>query len=788
VNRLRAACCVLRELRYLVASAALILIVSDIAGAQDSTRYVRGTVLNAGNGEAVPRANITVAGSGARAIADDAGRFLLRGVRSGSITVRVRALGYRPTEQVVEVPEFGIVEMEVRLIPAPIMLARIRTRAPSPERDRFEQVPDVGAVTIPGKALSQLPAVGEADVMRVVQTLPGVTARNDFSAGYNVRGGESDQNLVLLDGIPIYNPFHVGGLFSTFLDETVADVKLITGGFPSPYGGRLSSVLDVTSADEARQGVHGTAAVSLLASSLSLGGALPTGVDSWNVAARRTYADKVVGAFTRNILPYHFRDVQAHATHVLPQGGSVSVTAYDGLDLIDGALTGEPDSATLGTGDLRFGWGNQAAGITLMLPLSGGALPIGTDVSIPLGDTASLVQRISITRFSTDLDLGGGSLTFSNRVLEMRLSGALAWQRRNHTVTTGYEFSKHSVDYHVLSPATGVRLLDLTQRPSATSLYFEDLWQYSDKLLLRHGLRGEHVSGTNWYGVSPRVSAKYFLSKDLAVSVAGGQYAQWLHSLRNEDLPIRVFDFWVASDRFVGVSRARHGVAGVEKWFGNSRFVRFESYLKKYARLLEPNEADDPAVRGDEFIGVGGQSYGADIYLRQLESHSLSGWLSYGYGVSTRSKAGVRYFPGQDRRHNLNVVATYRTRNAYVFGSHFNFATGTPYTPIVGQMVRRVYDGTRNAWDTGIQTREIQPVGGDRNAARYPPYHRLDFNVERTWRLRGRSTITPSLQLVNVYDRRNVFTYQWSYLANPPTKTAISQFPILPSIGLTVEF
>ena len=760
------------------------------AGAQaqpDSARLVRGVVLNAGNGEPVPRASVTVAGSGARAVAGDDGRFVLRGLRAGSTTLRSRALGFRPAEQIVELPLAGELEVTIRMVPAPVTLARIQTRAANPDRDRFEQVPDVGAVSIPGRALSSLPSVGETDVMRVVQTLPGVTARNDFSAGYNVRVGESDQNLVLLDGIPIYNPFHVGGLFSTFLDETVGDIKLITGGFPVPYGGRLSSVLDVTSRDEGRQGVHGTASVSLLASSLSIGGALPTGVDSWNVAGRRTYADKVIGAFTNRILPYHFRDLQAHGTHVLKNGGSISVTAYDGLDIIDGALTAEPDSSTIGSGDLEFSWGNQAAGVTVMLPLSGGAIPLGGGMSIPLGDTASLVQRVSVTRFTTNLDLASGSLTFGNRVLEGRFSGALAWQRGTHTVTTGYEVSKHAVDYHVLSPATGVRLLDLTQRPTASSVFIEDLWQLSDKLLFRHGVRGEHVGGTKWYGISPRASVKYFLTKDLAVSLAGGQYAQWLHSLRNEDLPIRVFDFWVASDEFVDVSRARHAVAGVERWFGSGRFARVESYYKHYARLLEPNDADDPAVRGDEFNGVDGHSYGADLYLRQLETHNVSGWLTYGYSLSTRSRNGVHYFPGQDRRHNLNVVAGYRTRRNYVFGTHFNFATGTPYTPIVGQMVRRIYDGTQNSWDTGIQRREIEPVGGDRNSVRYPHYHRLDVSVQKSY-VRGRTTYTPSLQLLNIYDRRNVFTYQWSYTANPPTKTAVSQFPILPSIGLTVDF
>src|SRR5581483_6618281 len=172
------------------------------------------------------------------------------------------------------------------------VLNAVRTQARPPDRDLFESRPSVGTVQMTARAAEGVPSFGEPDIIRVVQLLPGVEARNDFTTGLNVRGGESDQNLILIDGFPIYNPFHLGGLFSTFIDPTVRDVSLMTGGFPARYGGRLSSVLDVHSAEEVRPGVHGQADVSVLASTLDLGGAFANGRGSWSVAGRRTYAAK----------------------------------------------------------------------------------------------------------------------------------------------------------------------------------------------------------------------------------------------------------------------------------------------------------------------------------------------------------------------------------------------------------------------------------------------------------------------------------------------------------------
>ena len=182
-----------------------------------------------------------------------------------------------------------------------------------------------------------------------------------------------------------------------------------------------------------------------------------------------------------------------------------------------------------------------------------------------------------------------------------------------------------------------------------------------------------------------------------------------------------------------------------------------------------------------------GRSYGVDVLLRQLESERLGGWIAYSYGVSSRERVGERFFPAQDRRHTLNAVASYRTRGNYMLGARLGFASGAPYTGIEGQLVRRRYDGGTDAFDVFVVDREVEPVGGARNGERYPTFQRLDLSISRAYRVR-RATLTPFLSVVNAYNRRNVFIYTFDYTDNPPTREAISQFPILPSVGLTVQF
>ena len=765
---------------------AFVLVFTPVAPAASQERgVVRGVVLDDATAEGIAHASVAIVGTTLRLAVGPDGTFRIAGVPPGAARVNARALGYRPLDTEIVVRAGDTTSLTIRMTAAPYVLGRVRTEAAATERRRFEEIAEVGAITMSRRTASAVPSVGEPDLLRVVQLLPGVTTRSDYTAGYNVRGGESDQNLVLLDGIPIYNPFHLGGMFSTFIDEMVSELELLTGGFPAPHGGRLSSVLDVRSAEEARQRLHGTASVSLLASSLAIGSALPNARDSWGLGLRRTYADQVIGAVTDEVLPYHFRDGQAHFTRVFRNGGTLSFTAYDGADVFDARLTDLEDSTTVDPGRFQLSWGNTAAGLTLAIPLRDGRLPL---FGVRLGDTANVVQRLSVTRFRTGFDLGDGSLTFRNRVVEWRAQGALHSRAGAHDLGAGYEASSHDVRYIVTSPATDALLYRLEQRPGALALWAEDQWRAGERLLLRGGVRGEMVGGTGRSFLSPRAAAKIFLSRDLAVTLAGGRHAQWMHSLRDEDLPVRIFDFWLASDAALPVSTAWHGIAGVERWFGDTRLARVEGWIKRYYDLLEPNPADDPDARGDEFLATEGGAYGVDVHLRQFERGPFSGWLSYGYGLAKRWRAEPRWFPAQDRRHSLQAIAAWRLPDRWMLSTHFGFGTGTPYTPIIGQIVRRVYDGVRNGWDTGIQTRDIEPVGGERNSGRYPPYHRLDVSVEREFRLRHGMRLRPYAQIINLYDRRNVFTYTWSYTANPPTKRAISQFPIVPSIGFTLDF
>src|SRR5436305_8386270 len=252
----------------------------------------------------------------------------------------------------------------------PVTLPAVRTEASRVERRLFETQPNVSALSVTSRDLGSAPRFfAEADVLRSLQLMPGVEARNDFSAGMNVRGGEADQNLILLDGYPVYNPFHFGGLFGTFIDPAVGRVDMLTGGFPAPYGGRLSSVLNVQSSEEDRNGLHGTTEASLVASTLSLGGALGSG-GSWLVAGRRTYADQAINLVKKNAFPYHFYDLETHVAHTLPGGFRIAGTGYGGDDLL------YFKSTTAGERQ-RVMWGNSVVGATLSSTFGSGLRFLG---------------------------------------------------------------------------------------------------------------------------------------------------------------------------------------------------------------------------------------------------------------------------------------------------------------------------------------------------------------------------------------------------------------------------
>ena len=750
---------------------ALLFILPTLLSAQAT---VRGHVRNARTNEPVAGASVFVVGTRVGAIADASGAYVITGAGAGTVTLRARFIGYTDSEQTVIIADGDVNIVEFKLAEAVTTLSAIRTEAKAAEREVFEEKPNLGVTMLNAKVVSAIPRLGEADILRAAQMLPGVLARNDFTAGLNVRGGEADQNLILLDGYPIFNPFHLGGLFGTFIDGSVDGLELRTGGFPAPYGGRLSSVLEVKSKDETRPGVHGSGTLSMLATSAAFGGSVGNGKASWMVAGRRTYADKVLKAFGVNSLPYFFRDGAAHLTYQPRLGTSISATLYDGTDDLSGDLATASDAS--GGGNFRFFWGNRVAGLTLRHQIN---------------DSLTFEQRASYTIFKTALDLGDptsglSTIRLDDKVRETAVSGSLEWRTSSHVPSIGYDLRRDAMIYAAGSQSTGIEFFRSEQTPASAAGFINDVWHLSPKLMLEGGLRYEWLQHSHWQSVSPRLGVKYFATPDFALTGAVGRYSQWLHSLAREDIPVRLFDFWTASDSTVDVARATHFVLGTERWFGSSRFVRLESYVKQYGRLLEPNPYEDPSVQGDEYASLTGRSYGVDLLLRQLEWKRWSGWLAYTYTFSTRSSDTATFYPGQDRRNNVNLIVSWQKSPKVMLSARLGYASGTPYTYIRGQLSQRYYDINTGRWETDGPSENVQVVGGPRNALRLPPTQRLDVTLTRE--MGTGVKVTPFLSIVNLYNAKNVFMYSFDYQSSPPTRTSYSQIPFLPSIGVTVEW
>jgi hypothetical protein len=739
-----------------------------------STGTVRGRIVDSAS--ATPRSGVSV-GIVATTMTTTSGadgRFLMTRVPAGERQLRVRGIGIVEATVPIMVRAGDTTLIDVAVRPAVVSLEAMRIDAAEAERETFVSKPNVGALGLTARAMQAVPRLGEADPMRVIAMTPGVQSSNDFSTGFNVRGGESDQNLILLDDYPIYNPFHLGGLFSTFISSVTRSVQLYNGAFPSRYGGRLSSVIDVQSKEDPRPGVHGNADVSLLASTISAGGALgPRG--TWAVAGRRTYADQVAKVFTDDAVPYYFRDEQVHATYELPKGVRLAATLYDGRDVLDGSF-GQISDTTDDASQGRFflNWGNLVGGATLSRGLYSAS-----------GDSTIIAQRVSTSRFSTNYDAGSGAKTLFNQLRDLRISGSVGHFGHAHSASVGYDISRYAIDYRRGSPTGTLDLIDSHQNPTAIGAYVDDLWKLGSRVLLSGGVRGETMTGTGWSAISPRLSLKVLTSGRSAFTAAAGRFTQSLHSLSYEDDPIRLFDYWRAADSSSRPSSAWQFVLGHERWLSPTRSLRIETFYKRYQDLLEPNFADDPRVDGDEFLIYEGASYGADLFLRAFEAGPFSGWVAYTYAMSERKRDTVSYTPSQDRRHDLNLITSWRARK-FVLGARVALASGMPYTEAIGSQPRRYYDPVSRQW--GLTTKAtFEDIGAARNASRYPATRRLDLLVERPFTL-GRVSFSPYISIVNVTDERNVLFYTYRFSSSPAVRQTVTQFPFLPSAGVSIAY
>lgn len=716
---------------------------------------------------------------------DGLGRFRLVDLPSGAWTLRFRHIGYHASDLDVEIIAGRTTDVDVVLEESPIALPGVSVEVDR-QRTNFQEQAGATRRELTREEMKRIPGVAEADVLRAIELLPGVVSTSDYSSSFNVRGGSADQNLILLDGFPIYNPFHLGGFFSVFNADVVARAEMLAGGFPAEYGGRVASVLNVDS-DASGAGTNFDAGVSLLAARLAVGADVPTGLNEalglgtarLRVSARRSYFDQLFRPFFD--FPYHLTDLQGFFEGWTKGGARITLTAYHGRDVLDLAAT---DSFPL---QVFWDWGNDVVGLRAMRPVGRrttvdarlGFTRFSTGLRFPDFDDTEFDSRIDQVTARADVEMRGGAamlkvgleadrFAYRNRAssggTEFRGTGSDGW------LTSGYAQT-------VLEP--GAWLIEVGGRL--------DTWSA--------GAFGRPGSMTT---ASPRVALKRFLGRDAAMKLAAGRYTQYLHSLRDEELPLGL-DIWVLTGERAPEVRSNQVQGGFEVFFGDGWFASLEGYFRDLDGVVTNNFADDPNDELDDLIGGVGRSYGADLYLR----HDRGTWqptLAVSWLRARRTfrdptlgivpAPAVEYAPIFDRRLDIEFTLGASLPWGIEAGMRWNFGSGLPYTRPIGGYTffqhQAVNDG-RRTFDPPADSAQFGVVLGQRNAERYPAYHRLDISLRKGFP-KSWGELTPYLDVLNVYNRKNPLFYFYQFDRSPPTRAGISMFPFLPTIGVEARF
>ncbi|MBI4500896.1 MAG: TonB-dependent receptor [Gemmatimonadetes bacterium] len=720
--------------------------------AQDQ-RSIAGRVLSLS--DSTPLASVQVTVSGGRfGLTDSSGTFTLD-APPGSIQIAIRRVGIVPDTVSVPAGQDSVV-IYARLLAVPLGVVRVEAEV-APERARFDTLALPGIVTLSARDIARTPALLEPDVIRAIQLLPGTVARNDYSIGYNVRGGEADQNLVAVDGATVFNPSHLGGLFGTFDVNAIDRVDFMTSGFPATYPGRLSSILDINVRPGSTERWHGSGAITLLSSKLLLEG--PVGPSSILVGARRTYVDQVIKAFSKEEFPYYFADAIGKVNLPYGSGSELSLTAFWDRDILDQNLI--EGSEGVDPIDLRFHWGNSLA---------------AANWRHRAGRTV-FNQHLSYTEFSIGfgfpglLELGNRARLWSGRTAATLTAGS-------HSIGLGGQFETYDLPFTISAAALGdSAFYRRNHQPRVWSAVLDDQWQVMPSLLVRGGVRGDRVPGASFTGLSPRASFKFFLTPDQALTGSAGRYHQVVQSARDQEVPLDIFEFWVGADRNVPVARSDHLVVGYERWLGAANQISIEAYRKTFDDLIAPREGFANRAPEDEFRPVRGNAWGIDLLLRR-HAGTVRGWVAYSFGRAVRESEGLTYQPSHDRRHTLNIVVELPGPLHSEMALRWGLGSPLPYTPFIGEWRHTEYSPTRGRF---VQP-ENEPLGGALNSARYPAYSRGDLGLRwrgHLWSVQWE----PYLQVVNVYNRRNVFAHFYDFGSAPPRRTTLFQLPFLLSFG-----
>jgi hypothetical protein len=787
---------------------------------------VRGTVVDSAARAPLPHANCQLVGSGTGAVTDAVGRFLLH-IPPGGYMLRVTVVGYGAWEQNLTVERD--LELDTIVLAArPIPLDNVTITG---ERDSVA-LPDIALAVQPGVAVVErrrivgAPGLLEPDLFRALLMLPGVTTPNDVSNELYVRGGTPDQNLVLLDGGVLYQPYHVLGIAGIVNPDIIDRAYVSMGGFSSKYGGRMSSVIDVRTRSMDRKRMHGEGTVSLLSSKLTLSGQPGK---NWYVmaAGRRTYLDQASTlayklGLSPESLPYYFYDVYGKilwrpgTRHTLVVSGFLSRDDFSRQDVTreysyDAVLNRREFLRYAFVGKDRVVWGND------LLTLSWEYRP-----NVNLVSKVTLFQSRADNSFES-LDRwkyyeGAGdsiralvdSLNRTERadrpVVDNRITDrTVRWDveydvNDGHQLLFGMEMNRIQLAYGwtyfggAFSQEEEVPLFFDAAPDSFCyrrfienwSVYVEDMWKVGERWTLKPGIRVERFGGQRPRWVySPRWALRFDANERLVLRASGGLYYQSLFRSRERGyVGLLEIPFSTGSHP---LQRSVHWLLGGEYRFRRNRSVEADVYYKSFQNLLRNDSSTwvEPV-----WIGGQGRAYGVELTWNE-SSPAVELEANYTLAWAQRRFEGQTYYTNFDQRHSLGVLATFRLPKQWTIGARFVLATGRAF--YLNQFVGRDYSLGEDGFEYHANDTKKLRGHGIGYPSRLPAYHRLDLTVSRTYTFKH-WTLRPYLNILNVYNRTNPLYYERTTdeYNGPPFRYFVRYkaygVPMLPSLGAHFEF
>jgi len=756
----------------------MLILISIRAEAQNVT--ISGYVKDAATKESLIGANIFSSRTNKGTSTNEYGFYSLTLFQTDTVYLTISYIGYIP--QVKKLMLKGNSRQDFYLEVNSANLGEVVVSAD--RNDNNVNKPQVGVINIPVKAVENLPVLGgERDILKTIQFLPGVQQGQEGTTGFYVRGGNADQNLVQLDEATIYNPNHLFGLFSTFNVNAIKSISLIKGGFPAKYGGRLSSILDVTMKDGDKENFGIEGGIGLLSSNLTVEGPLEKGKSSFIVSGRRSYIDLLVKPFMPsgiNGTTYSLYDFNTKLNYELGKNDHLFVSYF----------TGKDHAVYTGANSLNFNidFGNTT-GTLRWNHLYGSRLFSNTSLIINdyhLGLATAQGNYYSLLYTGVKDVTAKTDFTF--------ISGP------DHEVKAGITYTYHTLYPGAISakiPKKGNRL-DLNrdslikQYSNEMAFYISDELKMTDILSVTYGLRVPvFFSGKKTYtSMEPRLIIKFSLNPATSIKASYTQMNQFMHLVPNSTASLPT-DIWLTSNEKIKPQNSTQYALGLFRNFKNNEIeTSIEIYYKTMNNQVLFREGTQITLNTNlnDILAFGnGESYGIEFFIKK-NFGKLTGWGSYTLSKTTQKFPDLNYgkeFPfTYDRRHNLSVAASYELSKHWTASADFTYYSGMAFTLPAGKVIvandGSLYDGIYYDYT-------------NRNNYRLRPYNRLDigFSNVKQIRLFGRTCQREwAFGAYNVYSRQNpYFVYLTTDAVTKQSQAKqVSLLPIIPSVSFNFKF